>query len=415
MKRWQETSEIFGRLAKLNAAGQHAAVACVVHISGSAYRRPGARFLISPDGSTIGGISGGCLEEDVRRTGLTAIEDGECRLLHYETGKDDDPLWGLGLGCDGEVDVFVAPTSSPGLGDAIARTSGLFAGDEPFSMVTIIDNDRTDQAALAGRLFVLGPTCDAVGSGDGPGSAPDDDGPSVETEAGDTDLSEALAATHTALAGGKSRIVEIGGVRAFVEVFQPPSHLVVCGAGDDAMPLVASAASAGFRVVVVDHRPAYLTAERFPAARELVQALPEDDAPEIPADADTFVVLKTHNLVRDKAWAQRFAAAPVPYLGLLGPRPRCEEIAAEIAESAAGATGETPGAGDREAKDRADETGTAGNRIFGPVGLDLGAEGPEQVGMAVVAELLAVRSGRRPGHLRDRETPIHEREPSANP
>jgi len=90
VKQWQETLEILHRLAALTAAGQQAAVACVVQIAGSAYRRPGARFLIAPDGSTLGGISGGCLEEDVRQTGLATMKTGHCRLLHYETGDDDD-------------------------------------------------------------------------------------------------------------------------------------------------------------------------------------------------------------------------------------------------------------------------------------------------------------------------------------
>jgi len=149
------------------------------------------------------------------------------------------------------------------------------------------------------------------------------------------------------------------------------------------MPMVASAAQVGFRVVVVDHRPAYLTTERFPAAWRLIQARPEDDGEAIPTTADTFVVLKTHNLVRDKAWAHRFLTTPIAYLGLLGPRARCAEIADEAP---------------------ADQR----HRIFGPIGLDLGAEGPEQVGLAVVSELLAVRAGRAPGHLKDREAPIHD-------
>ncbi len=374
MKRWQETGEIFGRLADLTESGQHAAIACVVNIAGSAYRRPGARFLIAPDGSTAGGISGGCLEEDVRRTGLDAIGDGTCRLLHYETGTDDDPLWGLGLGCNGEVDVFVAPTSRPGLLGAFAHARGLFAGDAPFTMITLIADETSADRSLEGRVFLT-----ETDAGQHPHAV---DRPDTGNAALDAELA---AAATAALADGRSSVVEVDGVRAFVEVFSPPPDLVVCGAGDDAMPLVASAAAVGFRVVVVDHRPAYLARERFPSARRLVQARPDDDAGAIPVTEDTFVVLKTHNLERDKAWARRFVDSPVPYLGLLGPRARCEEIAEEA------------GAADR-------------SRIFGPVGLDLGAEGPEQVGMAVVAELLAVRSGRRPDHLRDREAPIHDRQ-----
>jgi len=365
VKQWQETRDILARLTELTDAGQEAVVACVVQISGSAYRRPGARFLIAPDGSTLGGISGGCLEEDVRQNGLRSLTDGNCRLLHYETGDDDDPLWGLGLGCNGAVDVFLAPTSRGGFVAASQRIHGLLAGDHAFAVVTLLSDPDTASTALEGRILL-----------------PDSDmHPALSTD--DAALDAALtAAAAEALAAGRSQHVEVRGARAFVDVFQPPPILVVCGAGDDAMPTVACAASVGFRVVVVDHRAAYLTPDRFPDAWRLVAALPEDDAAGIPATTDTFVVLKTHNLVRDKAWAKAFAATPIAYLGLLGPRARCDEVAAEAARLA--------------------------DRVYGPIGLDVGAEGPEQVGMAVVAELLAVRAARQPGHLRDREAPIHE-------
>jgi xanthine/CO dehydrogenase XdhC/CoxF family maturation factor len=366
VKQWQETCEILDRLAELTDSGHEAAVACVVHISGSAYRRPGARFLIADDGSTLGGISGGCLEEDVRQNGLRAIEDGNCRLLHYETGEDDDPLWGLGLGCNGEVDVLVVPTARAGFVAASQRMRGLLAGDHAFSVVTIVDDPTSGDVDLEGRVLL-------------PGS---DMQPPLST--GDDDLDAALAAAaEEVLAEGHSRRVRAGGVRTFVDAFHPPPTLVVCGGGDDAMPMVASAAHVGFRVAVVDHRAAYLTHKRFPDAWRLIEAQPEDDAEGIPATEKTYVVLKTHNLVRDKAWAKRFAAAPVAYLGLLGPRARCEEVAAEAGDAVA-------------------------DRVFGPVGLDLGAEGPEQVGISVVSELLAVRAGRAPQHLRDRKTAIHD-------
>lgn len=370
MKQWQETLEILQRVAALTAAGQQSAVACVVQIAGSAYRRPGARFLIAPDGSTLGGISGGCLEEDVRQTGLATMDTGECRLLHYETGDDDDPLWGLGLGCNGEVDVLVTPTTRAGVAEALGRFQHMLSGDTAFAVITLLGGAGTTDSPLDGRIFI---------PGDGAGADAN-----REPGTGDAELDEALlAAAAEALAEGRSQLVEVQETRAFIEIFVPPPLLVLCGASDDAMPMVAFAAQVGFRVVVVDHRPAYLTTERFPAAWRLIQARPEDEGEAIPATADTFVVLKTHNLVRDKAWAHRFLAAPVAYLGLLGPRARCEEIADEAPPDQR-------------------------HRIFGPVGLDLGAEGPEQVGMAVIAQVLAVRAGRPPGHLKDREAPIHD-------
>jgi len=366
VKQWQETREILARLAELTDAGGEAAVACVVGISGSAYRRPGARFLIAPDASTLGGISGGCLEEDVRQNGLRALQDGRCRLLHYETGDDEDSLWGLGLGCDGEVDVLVVPTTRGGFLAASQRMRGLLAGDHAFAAVTIVDAGDPDDESLVGRVLLPGTEMQSPLS------------------SGDDGLDEALSdAADSALAEGMSRLVDTRGVRAFVDAFLPPPVLAVCGAGDDARPMVATAARVGFRVVVIDHRPAYLTHGRFPHAWRLVQALPDDPAEGIPHAEGAFVVLKTHNLERDKAWARRFAATSPAYLGLLGPRARCEEVA--------------------------DETGgDLGDRVFGPVGLDLGAEGPEQVGISVVSELLAVLAGRSPVHLRDRQSPIHD-------
>jgi xanthine dehydrogenase accessory factor len=274
------------------------------------------------------------------------------------------------LGCNGEVDVLVTPTARAGVAEALERFQHMLSGDTAFAVVTLLGGPEAADSPLDGRIFIPASIfIPANGADDG---------------AGDAELDDALrAAADAALAEGRSQLVELKGRRAFIEVFAPPPLLVLCGAADDAMPMVASAALVGFRVVVVDHRAAYLTTERCPAAWRLIEARPEDAAEAIPATDDTFVVLKTHNLVRDKAWARRFLTTPIAYLGLLGPRARCEEIADEAA---------------------ADQR----HRIFGPIGLDLGAEGPEQVGMAVVSELLAVRAGRAPGHLKDREAPIHD-------
>ena len=156
MKHWQETKTILDRLAELTAAGQGAAIACVVRISGSAYRRPGARYLIAADGSTLGGISGGCLEEDVRQTGLGVIETGECRMLHYETGNDDDAIWGLGLGCDGTVDIFIVPANNPGYPKVLNQLRKLLDGDSPFTVVTIMgDVSSSNGTELNKRIVVL--------------------------------------------------------------------------------------------------------------------------------------------------------------------------------------------------------------------------------------------------------------------
>src|SRR5260370_35423980 len=110
MKHWRETTAIVERVARLAEAGARAAIATVVRISGAAYRRPGAKFLVEEGGGTTGGVSGGCLEADVREVALGGLRSGSPRLLHYETGSDDDEtVWGLGLGCEGALGIFVQP------------------------------------------------------------------------------------------------------------------------------------------------------------------------------------------------------------------------------------------------------------------------------------------------------------------
>ena len=181
---------------------------------------------------------------------------------------------------------------------------------------------------------------------------------------------------------GRSSVQTLAGRGVFVEVLPPPPHLLVCGAGDDARPLVAYAADAGFRVTVIDHRPALLAPEWFPQASQLVLARPEDQEIVLPPAARSLAVVKTHSLAQDREWARRLLAAGVPYVGMLGPHARTESILREI-----GTDGE--------------------GRVFGPVGLDLGADGPRQVALAIVAELLAFIAGREPRHLNERKEAIH--------
>ncbi len=157
----------------------------------------------------------------------------------------------------------------------------------------------------------------------------------------------------------------------------PPPRLLLFGAGDDTRPICAYASDVGFRVTVVDHREAFLSADRFPGAARRALLRPEDGAGALPVGPRTYAVVMSHSFAHDREWARHLLAAGAPHVGLLGPRARTEEILRQI-----GAEGD--------------------ERVFGPVGLDLGAEGPEQVALAVVAELLAAHTAREPAHLRQK-------------
>jgi len=359
MKHRKETAEIAARVAGLAAAGRSAAVATAIRIAGSAYRRPGAKFLIDDAGDTTGGVSGGCLEADVRRIAHEVIRTGAPRVLHYETGSDDRTIWGLGLGCSGSVDIFLQrATSAPAI-DVLRTVHQLLQHDAgPIAVATLVEG------ADAGRAVIV----DARGIRSG-SLGPD-------LDAGVIPIAEmAIQKRH-------SRLVD-GGVASgvFVDVIDRPVRLIVCGAGDDARPLVAYAADAGFAVTVVDHRPALLSADRFPAASRLVSLRAGDDMTPLGAGAETFAIVKTHAFADDREWVRGLVQAGAGYIGLLGPRSRREEIFGQI--------------------------GVTAPQVFGPAGLDIGADGPEQIAVSIVAEMLACRARRDARHLREKAEAIH--------
>jgi xanthine dehydrogenase accessory factor len=337
MKHWRETAEIVERVVALAAVGRQAAIATVVRIEGSSYRRPGAKFLIEDDGRTLGGVSGGCLEADVRAIALHVIQTGTPQLLHYDTGADDRTVWGLGLGCNGSVDIFVQPATELRTLETLREIRERFKIASTFAVSTIVDGPRN-----VGHSVVL-----------------------------DVDTREA-----------RSRVDVDGSRTVFTEVLNPPPALVVCGAGDDACPLVAYASEAGFAVTVVDHRPAFLVAARFPSAKRLLQLRADGDVEALAVDPRTLVVVKTHSFAHDRDWLTVFLKTGASYIGLLGPRARADEILGQLGAAADG-------------------------RIFAPVGLNLGADGPEQIAISVVGELLAVLAHQHPGHLREKGQMIH--------
>ena len=347
-------------LARLVEQGRGAALATVVHIQGSAYRRPGAKMLIADDGAMAGSVSGGCLEADVREVALSVIRHGTPQLLHYDTGTDDKTPFGLGLGCNGTVDIFVQRATAPDVLETAQRVVPLLQGDAAFAVSTVVRG-----AAGLGRSVVV------VSHGKPTGST------------GDADLDRTIAARASDILGtGISQLHDLEAHQVFTDVQLPPPSLLVLGAGEDSRPLAASATDVGFRVTVVDHRSAYLGPDHYPAGTRLVEARPDSNLSGLPLGPQTYAVVKTHSLAHDREWVRRLLASHVPYIGVLGPSARIDEMLRDLG---------------------AEEN----DRVFGPVGLDLGADGPEQIAVSVVAELLALLSRREPGHLRAKEGAIH--------
>ena len=341
MKHWQEMGEIVDRVLRFGNGGATTALAIVTGIEGSAYRRPGAKLLIDNQGGVLGGVSGGCLEEDVRLVGLKVLENGRTRTLHYDTCGADSTLGGLGLGCDGKVNVLVSPIRPDSALHTWIPIQHELQGDSAFALATIVEDQGVGGVLVVGR------------SGRIAGSVGD---PSVDKEV--------EAGASAALDAGQTKLTTFGSRQIFTEVFAPPS----CSVCERATTLARSSdplGVVGLRVFVADHRPAQLTPQRFPAAQKLLRLRPDESSPELPVDRTTFVVVKTHALKHDTAWVKKLMGTNVPYIGVLGPRARSRKILDDLT------------VGSRE-------------RVFGPVGIDVGADGPEQVALSIVARVLAV-------------------------
>ncbi|RYY14187.1 MAG: XdhC/CoxI family protein, partial [Cytophagaceae bacterium] len=333
---------------------------------------PGARMLVTEDGELTGAISGGCLEGDARQRARRAIFQGEPTLVTYDTRDEDDPRHGLGPGCQGVVRILLEPLNFEDEANPLEILRGFAQHPTPAVLATVFETDTTGLKAAVGQRVLL-------------------------SEAGmvrGTALLAAplAAAARATLAQGQSQVLAIdtdaGPVRASLEILTPPLRLVVYGAGNDAQPLVHLAASLGWHITVVDGRPNLATAARFPEAAA-VQVVPVRELEKATPDPLAYHVLLSHNYAYDLAALQTLLGSPAPYIGLLGPRLKAQRLLDELDTAPAALVVQL-----RE-------------RLHSPIGLDLSSETPEEIALAIVAEIQALRSGRQGRPLKERAGTVH--------
>jgi xanthine dehydrogenase accessory factor len=378
-----ETAAILEGIERLWRAGEEAAIATVMRVSGSAYRKPGARMLIAPGGTgRIGSVSGGCLEGDIARRAWQLTQGGHAALLRYDSSDEDDGLWGLGLGCNGVIEILVerlhpADPMVDLLRNSIAnRRAGVIA--TVFATETPNAIPPTSRLLLDERGQVISDPLHLA-----------DQMPDMLTDA-----RRALGEARTLLGAYSSR-----GARydALLEFIEPPLSLVIFGAGWDAMPLAAAGKSLGWRVIVVDRRAGHAKPERFAAADQVIVCPPDQAIARVPLDARSAAILMTHQYPDDLGYLHAALQSDAAYIGVLGPAKRRERLLQHLEET----EGFVPTAAQRA-------------RLRGPMGLDIGAENAAEIAAAVVAEILAVRTARDGGALTRREAPIHDPVPWAN-
>lgn len=331
MKHWAESRQVYAAIADLRRRDIPAALATVVRVRGSAYRHEGAKLLVGADGTIVGNVSGGCLEQDVREVARRVLATGAAERPQYCSGSDEIAAWDLGVGCEGTVELYIAP---------------------------VTDDHTAERAAIAREApFVVELPLGSAGAGrvvrDGPGTT----GLSTDGDGGEV----------------------------FVDAFIPPPRLLVCGAGDDAIPLARLGVTTGFRVVVTDRRPGLLTRERFGDDVTLLLAHPRDVATTSAPAGDTYAVVMTHHYADDISYLTGLRETAAAYIGMLGPRQRTERMLSSGPSLAQGLDG----------------------RIHAPAGLDIGTDGAEQVALSIIAEIMAVHAGRPARPLRERRVPIH--------
>jgi xanthine dehydrogenase accessory factor len=367
-----ELQRLFLAYDQHRAASRPCALATVVEVIGSAYRRPGARMLVTEDGELTGAISGGCLEGDARQRARRAIFQGEPALVTYDTRDEDDPRHGLGPGCQGVVRILLEPLDFTNPDNPLELLRGFAQHPTPAVLATVFETDASGLKAAVGQRVLLSETGLVRGT------------PLLAAP-----LAEAARAT---LAQGQPQILTIetaaGPVRASLEVLTPPLRLVVYGAGNDAQPLVHLAASLGWHITVVDGRPNLATTTRFPEAAE-VRIVPVRELETATPDPLAYHVLLSHNYAYDLAALQTLLTSPAPYIGLLGPRLKAQRLLDELDTFPI------------------DQVQQLRGRLHSPIGLDLGSETPEEIALCIVAEIQAQRSQRQARPLRERAGTVH--------
>jgi xanthine dehydrogenase accessory factor len=331
-------------------------LASVYETQGATYSKAGARMLITGDGNFQGMLSGGCLEGDLAERAIQAIATGDPHCVTYDLAQDDEDLWGLGVGCDGLMRIFLQPLLPVN-------------NYEPFtSMSGILEGDRVEIAAT-----VIVSACDLASAGD---TLVSKDGKflnfglrseaaaMIERNSREVLTTGQSVVGHATLAGED--------ITVLYAVLRPPPMVLVLGAGLDAEPVVRLCAELGWRVTIQDHRPAYIDKGDFSQASAVI-CTPVDSLSGV-LDLGQFdaAIVMSHHLTTDRMYLELLAQTVIPYVGLLGPQERRERLMLDLGSASVGLEG----------------------RLHGPAGLDIGGRGPASIALSIIAQMHLILASR---------------------
>ncbi|WP_209563269.1 XdhC family protein [Flavobacterium sp. 1355] len=366
----KEINEILQAYSEAKTAQKKAALATVVKVEGSSYRQPGARMLVTEDGLLTGAISGGCLEGDALKKALLSINQKQNKLITYNTSNEDDSEVGLQLGCNGIVHILFEYIND----------------DEPNNPIHLLRQLKTQRKdAVVATVFSLKRTAAQIGTILFYRE-------NTEPLYGNPIALQILKDVEKTLHNKASTIIKLEDNpenEVLIEYISPPVLLVIAGAGNDVQPLAKVASILGWEIIVGEGRATHATKRRFPEAKEIIVAAPEQLVQEINIDSQTYFTLMTHNYKYDLEVLKQLLKRNCNYIGVLGPRTKLNRMLNELGDE-----GIIPN--EEQLKS-----------IHGPIGLDIGSETSEEIALAIVAEIKAVMSGANGSSLKYKKEKIH--------
>ncbi len=351
-----------------------AALATVVKVRGSSYRSPGARMLITDDGRWVGSISGGCLEGDALRKARTVMADKNPMTVTYDTREESNQNLGIGLGCNGVIDVLIEPLDEHNQKNAINQFSSLVNTKEPVVLATIFSGLNS-----VGEKFLLSNSGDVSSS-------------FSNIELNKLVQSDLLKLIESKRSEAKTYVIGDEQFEVFIELIQPTLSLIIFGGGFDARPVSELAKSLGWNVSVTDECVAHIAPIFFPTADKLSLCQREFIDRDFEITPFTACVLMSHNYEYDRDVLRKLLGAHTPYIGILGPRKRFDKMQQEFSVA-----GITLSEFDLQ-------------RIHSPIGLDIGAEAPDEIALSIISEIQSKFSNRSGGFLKYHSGPIHQRD-----
>lgn len=364
----KELKTILEAFKSIDLVERKAALATVVRVHGSSYRSPGARMLITDDGKWVGSISGGCLEGDALRKARQVMMERKPMTVTYDTREESNQNLGIGLGCNGVIDVLIEPIELSPV-NTIHLIEKIVNQNEPVMLATACRGKLTGSKLLVDTNGnTLFNTFDEVIA---------------------TAVKQDLSVLVDTLS---SKVKTFEDTDVFLELIQPSISLIIFGGGFDARPVSELAKSLGWNVQVTDECVAHVAPVFFPTADKLSLCQREFIDRDFSVTRYTACVLMSHNYEYDRDVLRKLLKTEAPYIGLLGPRKRLDKMLEEFK------------------KDRIILNTTDFHRIHSPIGLDIGAETPDEIAVSIIAEIQSKFTNRSGGFLKYRSSPIHQRD-----